>query len=199
MADTAETGQSVRLPVLGMTVAALLAVITVLAATIGLRWALPDPPAADAPDQQSQILIADGLTAYRAGDLVAAAEAFSEAIALAPDDAVAAYDLGTVREAQGDESAARDLYTRATELDPTFADAHFNLAVSQAAAGQDTAAISSYRRVLELQPDRSAALWNLGLLLHASGEPDEAVALLQQAVDLDPTLASRLPEGIDLG
>ena len=199
MAETFNTERCARLPVLGMAIAALLAVITVLAATIALRWALPDAPVVSEELQQSQTLIADGLAAYRAGDLTAAAEAFSQAITLAPEDAVAAYDLGTVRDAQGDAAAARDLYTRAVELDPAFTDAHFNLAVSQATAGQDALAIASYRQVLDLEPDRSTALWNLGLLLHASGQRDEAVSLLKQAIELDPGFASRLPAGIDLG
>ncbi len=199
MSGTADTDRRGRLPVLAMTVAALVAAITVLAATMALRWALPDEPVASPSLSASNALVAEGLAAYRAGDLTAAADAFGQAIELTPEDAVAVYDLGTVREAQGDPAAARELYTRAVELDPSFADGHFNLAVSQAAAGEDQAAIASYRRLLDLDPQRPSALWNLGLLLHSTGDEDEAVVLLRKAIDLDASFAPRLPAGIDLG
>lgn len=188
------------LPVRGMVIAAVAGALVVLLAVGALRWLAPVEGSVDAGTSAASIatLLDEGIAAYGAGDLDGAEQAFAAAIAIDPENALAVFDLGTVRDARGDTAGARDLYARAVEIDPEFADAHFNLAVAQASLGDSGGAAISYQRTIELQPTRSAALWNLGLLLYDDGQLVDARALLNAAIALDPTLADRVPENVEL-
>ena len=63
-----------------------------------------------------------------ARELPAAEAHYRLALAVRPDDAIAAYNLGVVLQDRGELREAREAYERVLALDPRHADAHFNLA-----------------------------------------------------------------------
>jgi predicted O-linked N-acetylglucosamine transferase (SPINDLY family) len=103
------------------------------------------------------------------GDGAAAREAFGQALALAPTDAEAHYNLGVALQKLGEPAEAARAYQRALAFDPGFADAHFNLGVLFQETGHVDPACSAYRAVLERQPHHAAAYRNLGETLLGAG------------------------------
>ena len=65
---------------------------------------------------------------HERGNPEAAAAHYRAAASSAPENAIAAFNLGTAVEDLGLTDAAIAAYQQAAELDPRFTDAHFNLA-----------------------------------------------------------------------
>jgi tetratricopeptide (TPR) repeat protein len=72
------------------------------------------------------------------------------ATAVAPEVALAWYNLGLIRRRQGDIAAALTAYARAIERAPDHPEAHQNLAVAQLLGGNIDACRGSFRRAIEL-------------------------------------------------
>jgi tetratricopeptide (TPR) repeat protein len=72
------------------------------------------------------------------------------ATAVAPEVALAWYNLGLIRRRQGDIAAALTAYARAIERAPDHPEAHQNLAVAQLLGGNIDASRASFRRAIEL-------------------------------------------------
>ena len=104
---------------------------------------------------------------------------FLASLALAPEHAVAHYNLGliAIHESRADE--AHHHLTRAIAARPAFPEAHTNLGVLLEATGRPDDAIAEYRRALESRPDHAAAHANLGRLLMGRGRPDQAIRHLE--------------------
>jgi Flp pilus assembly protein TadD len=190
---------TLRVAVLGVACCLVALVGAGLARSLASRaddagWASGPPSVRQSVDA----LTAVGRQAFDADDLRGAARAFGAAVELAPDDARALFNLGTVRSAQGDASAAVDLLRRAVTVDPGFVDAQYNLGVASAAAGDRTGARLAYESVLRNRPGDSNAAWNLGLLLYQDGRRAQARDLLRHAVAQDPALSARLPADVSL-
>src|SRR5688572_19275450 len=109
-------------------------------------------------------------------DGVAAQAAFANALALAPADAEAHYNLGVALQKQHRAKDAARAYQRSLAFDPGFADAHFNLAVVFGESAHPAASISAYRAVLDRDPRRVDAYVNLGEALLGTGRIDEWLA-----------------------
>ncbi len=110
------------------------------------------------------------------GDAAAAKAAYGNALALAPTDAEAHYNVGVALQKAGDVQEAARAWQRALAFDPGFADAHFNLGVLFQQAGRTDAAIGAWRAVLARDPRRAAAYRNLGEALLAAGRVDDWLA-----------------------
>ena len=110
------------------------------------------------------------------GDAQAALAAYGNALALAPTDAEAHYNVGVAHQRAGAIQEAARAWQRALAFDPEFADAHFNLGVLLQQAGRHDAAIGAYRAVLAREAQRAAAYRNLGEVLLAAGRVDEWLA-----------------------
>ena len=102
--------------------------------------------------------------------------AYGQALALAPTDAEAHYNVGVAHLKAGETQEAARAWQRALAFDPGFADAHFNLGVLFQQAGRPDAAIGAYRAVLARDPRRAAAYRNLGEVLLAAGRVDDWLA-----------------------
>jgi Flp pilus assembly protein TadD len=100
---------------------------------------------------------------------------FLASLALAPEHAVAHYNLGLIAIHENRAAEAHDHLTRAIAARPAFPEAHTNLGVLLEATGRPDEAAAEYRRALESRPDHAAAHANLGRLLMRRGRADQAI------------------------
>ncbi|GAA5167732.1 polysaccharide deacetylase family protein [Viridibacterium curvum] len=98
-----------------------------------------------------------GLLAYREKQYAEAEEAFTEALKLRPDFALAANNLGYVFYKQEKFAEAARWFEKTIQLDASRAVAHLNLGDALAQAGEKKRAVQSFRTYLELAPNGAAA------------------------------------------
>ena len=101
-------------------------------------------------------------------------------------DAIAPYNYGNIRLAQGAHDEAVLAYRRALARDAGFIEARYNLAQALEAAGKLDAAAVELDRVLEADPPHSDAVFNLAQLRMKAGEMGAAKALYERYLALDP-------------
>ena len=123
-----------------------------------------------------------GATLYNNAEYVAAADAFSEAIAASPHSAAAWNNRAAARLRAGDVNGAIADYNRALELAPYDAELYYNRGNALVAAGQYQDAIADYTRALERNPSFAKAAFNRGtayalLGQRAAGHADWARAV----------------------
>ncbi len=135
------------------------------------------------------VVLAAGLTAAAQGRLTAAAAAFAEAAALAPDMAVAAYNLGLALARLDRLDEAAQALARAAALAPGLAAAHNNLGAVLEKLDRLDDAEAALRTALALDPGSAEAHNNLGIVLQKQGRLDAALAAYRAALAIDPALA----------
>ena len=125
-----------------------------------------------------------GVHYVQVGRINDALEQFNTSIGLAPDHAVAHYNLGVI--AMGsqrlDEAAAH--FQLALAARPDYVEAHTNFGVLLQRQGRGAEAIAHYRSALAVKPDNAIARNDLGRSLLALGRADEAVAEFQELTKL---------------
>lgn len=139
--------------------------------------------------ERAEYLTKLGLEAYQTRRLDDAATYLTNALALAPQNAVAHNCLGIVRRAQGDVIEAIACYERALRCESSYAEAHNNLGVAWEARGEYERAAAEYRAALKSRPQFAAAMNNLGNVLTKLGRPQEAVQQLRNALREQPGFA----------
>ena len=120
----------------------------------------------------------------RAGDLAAAARAFGDAVAAAPDSALARSKLGVALAQQGQLDAAIAEFSRAVALQPSYAPAYSNLGNAYREKGMTAEAVAAYERAVALDPDYWIAHQNLGALYKEMGRVGDAVEHFKKATRL---------------
>jgi Flp pilus assembly protein TadD len=109
----------------------------------------------DAPDKP-RLFTNLGLTHFRLHQAELAEQAFQQAIARNPDDAVAHNHLGIIQRQQGRFQDALLEYRRAIEIDSRYARAHLNLGILFDLYLQDLEkALQQYRRYLDLTSEEN--------------------------------------------
>jgi len=130
-------------------------------------------------------LLLVGDAAAAAGDLVAAIEAFSGAIALKPDSMAAHLKRGEAYWRREDlETAARDL-RRAVDLDSSAPRPRELLGDVSYALGRYERAADHYREYVELDDSSHRLYYKLGLAHYRAGGAEACIAALDGAVALD--------------
>jgi Flp pilus assembly protein TadD len=110
----------------------------------------------DAPDKP-RLFTNLGLTHFRLHQAELAEQAFQQAIARNPDDAVAHNHLGIIQRQQGRVQDALLEYRRAHEIDSRYARAHLNLGILFDLYLQDLEkALQQYRKYLDLTSEENA-------------------------------------------
>ena len=110
----------------------------------------------DAPDMP-RLFTNLGLSHFRLHQAELAEQAFQQAIARNPDDAVAHNHLGILQRRQGRFEDALLEYQRAIEIDSKYARAHLNLGILFDLYLQDLEkALQQYRRYLDLTSEENA-------------------------------------------
>jgi len=101
-------------------------------------------------------------------------------------DAIALYNLGNIRLAQGANSEAVLAYRRAIARDTDFVEARYNLALALESSGKLKETLDELARVLDRDPNYSDAVFNRAQMLMKAGEIAEAKQLYLRYLELDP-------------
>ncbi|MBX7247347.1 MAG: tetratricopeptide repeat protein [Candidatus Sumerlaeaceae bacterium] len=113
-------------------------------------------------DVETRVLYAEALA--RTGRGAEAADHFSKAEQLAPNDGRVFYRLGNLYRGQGKTDQAIGAYRRSLELDDSNKFAHNNLGVVYMEKGDYAKALKEFQRVVELDPNYDKAILNLGII-----------------------------------
>jgi len=142
-----------------------------------------------------------GSAYYRNAEYVAAADAFSEAIAKNPRSAAAWNNRAATRLRLGDVNGAIADYNKAIELAPHDAEIYYNPGNRPGAAGPYQDAIADYTRAISLSPNYAKAMYNRGTAYAMLGQRDAAQADWARAIALEPDpwakAAMRRSAGLD--
>jgi tetratricopeptide (TPR) repeat protein len=132
------------------------------------------------------LMFAEAVERHRAGRLFEAEALYRAVVAIEPDHADAAYNLGIVTQTQGRLPDAISAYRHAIARRPDFATAYTNLGAALQDLGQLDDAVATHRQAIALSPDSPLAACNLGAALRAQGKFDEAAAAFRRALSLQP-------------
>ena len=111
------------------------------------------------------------------------------AVALAPEDAEAHYNLGLLAFELGIFSEAEASFTQAIAIEPEHAEAYNGRGVALKEMGKPVEAEASYRDSISLEPTYAEAQNNLGVVLQEQGRFEEAEAAYNSAIALNPQYA----------
>jgi len=115
-----------------------------------------------------------------------AAEIYRQILAIRPDYAAAAINLGTIHYNLRDFTLAEQLYRRATEADPEYALAFFDLGNVLDELKRLHDAIAAYQRAIALVPQYADAHYNLALAYERQGHRRRSLRHWLTYVRLDP-------------
>jgi tetratricopeptide (TPR) repeat protein len=115
-----------------------------------------------------------------------AARMYETILAIQPNHAPAAINLGTIFYNQRQFAKAEDLYRRATLADPNYALAFFDLGNVLDELQRLVEAVIAYRRAIELVPTYADAHYNLALAYERQQQPRRALRHWSMYVRLDP-------------
>jgi tetratricopeptide (TPR) repeat protein len=120
------------------------------------------------------------------GELEQAAHLYDMCARADRGDAIAPFNYGNIRLAQGQHAQAALAYERALARDPRFTEARYNLAQALEAAGKTDAALVELNRVLDADPVHADAVFNLAQLRLQAGDLPAAKTLYERYLRLDP-------------
>jgi len=120
-----------------------------------------------------------------------AEQAFSAALHLEPDLAMAHVHLGLTLKAE-QRPGAMDELNKAYQLAPENSVVATEYGRALADAGQDEQAIPVLEQAVKDAPNSTGAAYQLGLALQRAARLDEAISLLQKVVDAEPQNAEAL-------
>lgn len=112
---------------------------------------------------------------------------WKRAIAVAPDNYVALFNLGCDYYFAGDIELAIRYYRRALRANPKYGRPHYNLAIALEDLGQPEEAMREYRAAIRWNPKDAPAHSNLGLMLATQGRFKEAERHYRAAIKADPS------------
>lgn len=104
------------------------------------------------------LLLERGAAQFDRGDIAGAIADFRAAVAAAPDEHLAHYNLGISLGADGRYNAAAEAFRRALLLDPDHPRTLYHLAVALAAANRPTEAVGPYTDLSRVDPALAADL-----------------------------------------
>jgi len=130
-----------------------------------------------------------GMAFVNSRDFDSAIEAFSKAIFLDPNFAMAYNNRGTAYGDKGQYDRAIDDYNEAISLDPDLALAYIGRGNAYNYKGQFDRAIEDYNRAISFDPNYAPAYNNRGIAYDKKGQPDRAIEDYNKAISLDPNLA----------
>ncbi len=140
--------------------------------------------------QRSMALNNRGSALLQSGDLPAAEDNYTRALALDPHYTKAYYNRGTVRQRSGNLLGAVDDFTQALILDDDYIEAYHNRGVAYEKIGRYDKAISDFTAALARKPDLHFALNNRGVAYRKSGSPRRAVEDFDAAIAINPGYAN---------
>ncbi len=148
-----------------------------------------NPPAASSTRADADALAREGIDAHRAGCIDDAERCYREALAIAPDHAIAMHYLGVVLLHRRQCEQAIPLLRRSVDAHPDEPAFHGNLGLALAGADRFDDAVAAHRRSIALDPGQPGAWSNLGLALVQLGRGDEAIDAFRRALAIDPAFS----------
>ncbi len=154
------------------------------AAQLGERLVHDDPP--------NRVFRSTLAHAYRRlGKMDRAIRLYREAVALAPNDPDAWYDLAAALQESGNAAEAAVVIDEALKHDPNRAEGH-NMRGVAVAASNPSAALDEFRKTIALDPRNARAYCNLGNALRSLGRYEEAADAYRKTIELAPRYADPL-------
>lgn len=133
---------------------------------------------------------------HAAGQLADAEAHYRRVLAMQPDHADSAFNLGVALRQLGKVDEAIAAYAQALRIKPDYPEAHFNLGNALIAAGKPGEAVIAYAHALRVKADHTRAAANLsiaysqlGVALINEGKYDAAAAAFAEAIALNPDAA----------
>ncbi len=128
-----------------------------------------------------------GMQALTAGRIDVARQAFSEAVALAPEWGLAYLQWGIVEQSVDPKATiARECLQTAVELAPGNPRAHYHLGVLYEGLDVPLDAMREYRAALQLRPRMRDVQFRLATVLSEIGEQDAAILTFRDVLDQQP-------------
>ncbi len=115
-----------------------------------------------------------------------AIELFRDAIAFAPNDAQAWYNLAAAFQEAGDLRHAGEAVREALRRDDKNADAHNVLGIINSGEGKPMVALEEFQKAVAIDPRNARVHNNIGNAARAMGRNDEAEAAFRRAIALAP-------------
>jgi tetratricopeptide (TPR) repeat protein len=123
-----------------------------------------------------------GVAYVQLGRVPEALDQFRTSLALAPNHAQSAYNIGVIAMGEKRVSDAIASFELALQARPDYAEAHNNLGAALESTGRGEDAERQYRAALSARPSHAAAHNNLGRLLLARGNVAEAIPHFRSAL-----------------
>lgn len=141
-------------------------------------------------------LAAEGLVAYRAGDLEAALAKLTAASSLIHDDPEIWNNVGVVARKHGDVERAREAFGKAFELRPDYPECFNNAAVLDWHEGRVREAREKWERALTLKSNFAEPYFHLALAAEKEGDDSKAAEHYRQFLALMKDLPAHLRERV---
>ena len=132
------------------------------------------------------LLKLSGLLHYRARRYGPARDRYARAVAVAPQDASSANNLGLALKALGEAEQAIVAYRQAITAMPEHAKAHHNMALALLELGESDQAEAALRKAIAIDPAYTRASCQLARMLRGELRNKEAAAVLQDALRANP-------------
>jgi len=129
---------------------------------------------------------ADADSARSAGDDSRAEQLLRRAIAQAPKDLDALFELGSLLCERDAFAEGLALLAKATAIAPRFPDAWYNIGHAHERQGRRDDARESYRRAIAADPSYADPLFNLGMIELDAGRFAAAIESFEGYLRLDP-------------
>jgi arylsulfatase A-like enzyme/Tfp pilus assembly protein PilF len=128
----------------------------------------------------------------QSGDVPRAIELYRQAVALAPNDADAWYNLAAALQESGNAREGATALAEAAKRDPNRPEIHNIRGTALAEAGNLGDAEKEFRATIAADPRNARAYNNLGNVLSAMNRPSEAADAYQKSIELAPRYADPL-------
>jgi superkiller protein 3 len=126
------------------------------------------------------------LTARRNSAYRSLLSTWEDAVANAPRNHLAQYNLGKTLLAEGRNAEAIEHYRKVLEISPRYAKAHSDLGIALFRQGKIGRAIEEYRIATEIDPTYIIGYINLGSALVSQGRVGDAISVYQKALEIAP-------------
>ncbi len=146
---------------------------------VALLWLWPEPPSADDYNRQ-------GFSHYRQEQYDLAIAAYSKAIELTPNYAMAYNNRGICYDKKGQYDLAIADYSKAIQLNPNDANAYTSRGICYDKKKQYDLAIADYTKAIKLNPKNAIPYNNRGISYGKKGQYDLAITDYNKAIKLDP-------------
>jgi uncharacterized protein (TIGR02466 family) len=140
------------------------------------------------PNHPTALQLHGQLLAQR-GEFEPAIERMVESLAVYPDQAEVANNLGSAQVKLGRLEQAAESFRMALQIYPPFTEARRNLGLCRMRQNKFDEALQCFRIALDHEPDDPMTLQCLGDVCKANGQIGEAIAWYEKALDLNPDAA----------